>query len=842
MEWKKHTIQTVEEALAALHTTAQGLSEAEAKRRLLEYGKNSVQTTERFVGRMVSRRLTSYLTWVFVAAALVAFSFGNVIEALCILGFLLLNASLEIYQHFHSEKAARTLQHFLIPKTRVWREKELREVASPHVVPGEIIELRAGELLPADVRFLETEQVLVNETLLHRDRGQVEKDSHSLSATPLTPDLATNIGFAGTMLVRGRAKALVIATGMHTALGDIAYENSVSVKETPFEKNIRHFSRFLVKLLLGGLVGVFGLYFLVHGEQVAMSDMVVFTLVLAIAVIPEAFPTLTALALARGSVRLAKKKILVKRLSAIEDLGSIEVLCMDKTGVLTENQLTVAAVHSQTPEALLRYALLAAHHTPAALEYLRDPFDVALWQKINETAGTEGMSQRLRALEFDPATRLQTVLVADSQNAHQATVIVRGAPEAVLGRVKNVDAFTRKTLQEWIREAGLRGERVLGVATKTVAHHHAGWHAEQDLNFEGLIAFHDPIKPGIKHTVMTAAKLGVALKVFSGDSKEVVGAVGYAAGILTDRVQVITGAEFEALTLAEQVQALSTYRAFARFSPAQKAVAARLLQKTHALGVLSASFTDPDMLRSVTVAMVGSEEGGITREAADIVLLETELSAVIEGIQESRRIFANILKYLKVTLASNFGNFYSITLAVIFLPFLPLLPLQILLLNFLSDFPMLAIATDRVDREKLQRPKDQGIHALIVTAALFGTVSSFFDLAIFKIFSAESPETMRTAWFAFSVLTEAVLLYSLRSRRWFFRASRPSFWLLLFSVTAVALAVIIPFTVVGAFLGFVMPSAEIIYFILAFTALYFGVTEIAKRWYYQHFHIFQPKG
>lgn len=839
MEWKKYTIQSVEEALGSLRTTKEGLSQTEARRRVLEYGKNSLQTTEHFLWKVVQHRLSSWLSWIFIAAAAVTSIFGNFFEAGLILCFLLLNLLLEIYQAFHSEKASRIVEHFLLPKARVFREGTLQDLPAHFLVPGDILTLHAGDTFPADVRFIEAENTEVNETLINSDRTCVEKNTVSLSATPLTLSEARNIGFAGTVLVRGQVVAMVIATGASTALGDIAYERTQTEKETPFEKNIRNFSRFLVKLLICGLLLVFGVYFLIHGEQVAVSEMLIFTLALAVAVVPEAFPAITALALSRGAVSLAKKKLVVKRLSAIEDLGSIEILCTDKTGILTENTLTVTELYSKEPNQLLRYALLACRRMPSSLENLHDAFDMALWKKAGENICQKiAKIKRLQALEFDSGTRLQTVLVEDvSQNL----LIVRGAPEEIFRRAEHLDSFTRKTLQDWIREAGARGERVLAVATKVMPSASPGLHIEGSLIFQGLIAFLDPIKADTKTSVALAKKLGVAIKLFSGDSKETVGAVGYATGLAENSQTVVTGNEFEVLSLPEQIAALETHSLFARFSPGQKAIAVQLLQKTHTVGVIGGGIADSEMLQRAHVGMVAEEAGNITRETADILLLQKDLRVVIEGIQESRRVFANILKYLKITLASNFGNFYAITLAGIFLPYLPLLPLQILLLNFLTDIPMLAIATDRVDHEKLERPKDHSIHAIIVTATLFGIVSSFFDLTIFKLFSEYSASTLQTVWFIFSVLTEILLLYSLRSRRWFFQAELPSPLLLFLSLIVVAAAIIIPYTFVGLFFGFEKLAMGVWMIIFGFTASYFVITEILKRWYYLHNASFSDK-
>lgn len=842
MEWKKYTITTSEEAVSMLRSRTEGLESAEADRRLLEYGRNTVEEEDSFFWRIVNKRIRSLLSWVFLLAVIATFVSGNTLESLCILLFLFVNAGIEMYQQFHSDEAARVLRQYLISTVQVQRGGITQEVPASALVPGDILFLEKGDIVPADVRFLETKNLFVKELSVKGDREKIAKHGDQLSVSPLTLADAENMGFAGTSIVEGWAKALVVATGARTVFGDIASQNTHTEKETNFEKNITNLSNFLAKLLLFGLLVIFALYFLIHGEQASMSDMVVFTLVLAIAVVPEALPALTTLALARGSIALTKKGLVAKRLSAIEDLGSVELLCIDKTGILTKNKLTVTNLVSDEPQELLTMALLAVHDIPSgeAAENFKDPFDKALWQKAEKSVKQAVLQvTRLENKAFSPETRLQRVVV---QMGNQKKALLRGAPEEILRRVERLDSFSRRKILESIAEAGYRGERVLAVAGKTLTEGATGLHDEGGFTFQGLITFLDPIKPSIKEELLLAKNLGVKIKVFSGDSKEVVGAAAYAAGIITDRSAVLIGDRFEEFSLPEKIHALEQYSVFARFSPTQEKDAVSLLQKNHVVGMFGSNISDIPTLQKAQVALVSSEAGDMTKESSDILVLENDLKVLIRGIQESRKVFANILKYVKITLASNFGNFYAVTLAALFLPYLPLLPLQILFLNLLSDIPMFAIATDSVDQEKLERPKDQSLHFIIVTATLFGMISSFFDLTIFKIFSEYSPSVVQTVWFVFSVLTEVLLLYSLRSRRWFFRAEQPSWSVSLLSLLAVVIALAVPYTTVGLFLGFEKLVADIWIFMIVVALGYFAVTEIIKRWYYLHSAFFVTKG
>jgi Mg2+-importing ATPase len=350
----------------------------------------------------------------------------------------------------------------------------------------------------------------------------------------------------------------------------------------------------------------------------------------------------------------------------------------------------------------------------------------------------------------------------------------------------------------------------------------------------GLVTFLDPIKTTAKATITEAKNLGVAVKIFSGDSREVVGAVAYVAGLITDPKDVITGSEFEALPLTEQITAVETKYAFARFSPTQKFAALQLLQKSHTVGFLGEGINDAPALKLANVALVVQGASDIAREASDILLLDRDLGVIIDGIKEGRRVFANILKYLKITLASNFGNFYSVTFATLFLPFLPLLPMQILLLNLLSDMPMLAISTDQVDHEKLEQPNRHNMHSILVIATLFGVLSSMFDLAVFSLFAKDGESALQTAWFIFSLITEILLIFALRSRRWSFKSERPSSSLALLSVITLIIALALPYSVLGQWFGFLRVSMTTLGLLVALALLSFVVIELVKRWYYEH--------
>jgi Mg2+-importing ATPase len=833
MEWRQYTIEGIDEALMSFGVSRNGLSSEEALRRVKEWGPNALGESEHFFWRVLRRRLQSVLLWIFVVVGIITIFLENYFEAGFIFLFLGINFFVELYQEFHSEKAARLLQHYLVPRAQVIRDGKKQEILSTHIVPGDIVVLSLGDYIPADVRLLEVKGFGVNESLVTGESVTTPKITESLRVLPSEISAATNMAFTGTSVVTGSAIGVVIATGKNTALGDIAYLTAITEKETVFEKNVRDFSRFLVKMLLGSLGVIFLLYFITHGQSVSVTAFVVFALVLAVTVIPEALPAITTVALTRGALVLAKKQVVVKRLSAIEDLGSIELLCADKTGTLTENNLAVTNVWGEK-ETVLQYALLAAGEH-VSLKTARDSFNKALC-----AAATKSMQAHLEryvcieAVPFDPMTRMNSVLVKEQGTGKQIR-IVRGAPEEILRRVDHVDSYTRNQIQQWVTAAGLRGERVLAVASQDGSGSGKAKGAlGGGMQLVGLITFLDPIKTTAKATIAEARKLGVAVKIFSGDSREVVGAVAYVAGLITDPKDVITGSEFEALSLTEQITVVETKYAFARFSPTQKFEALQLLQKSHTVGFLGEGINDAPALKLANVALVVQGASDIAREASDILLLDRDLRVIIDGIKEGRRVFANILKYLKITLAANFGNFYSVTFAALFLPFLPLLPLQILLLNLLSDLPMLAISTDRVDHEKLEQPNKHNMHSILVVATLFGALSSLFDLTVFSLFAKDGAATLQTAWFIFSLITEVLLIFALRSRRWSFKSERPSSSLALLSGVTLIIAVVLPYSILGQWFGFLHVSMTTLGLLVSLALLSFVVIELVKRWYYEH--------
>lgn len=837
MDWKHYAAEEGDNVMAALESARTGLSSREARRRLRAHPDNQLKTGPSALLGTLKQRLSSSFFYLLLAAAALSFFLRDYLEGIFILLFILINLTLETYQEYHSAKALKLLRKYLVVHTHVYRDGKVVRVESARIVPGDVVLVEAGDRLPADVRFLHTNGLQTDESVLTGESVPSEKTAKLLHSPAVEMFEAHNIGFAGTVVTSGWGEGVVFATGKETAFGDIATLTEETDKETVFEKGIRQFSRFILKLVLFTLAIIYIANLFIHGGENNSIELLIFSLALAVSVVPEALPVILTVALSRGSLRLAQKKVVVKRLSAIEDLGSIEVLCCDKTGTLTENLLSIAATNTKNERETLKLAFASCLSTPEDRSKLHDAFDLALWQGLTEKEREEiHQGKRLDMIPFDPERRRNSVLFETRERGQE--VIVRGAPEEILKRCQDIEAYTRRELMMWVAEAGRRGERVIAVARKdfSVSKKYT-LYEEQNLSFSGLISFADRLKTTARETIDRARALNVAVKIITGDSPEVAGAVGYAVGLIATPEAVVTGKELESMDDTSRRAAILEGAVFARISPHQKFDIIKTLQEKHEVGFLGEGINDAPALKLANVAIVVESASDIAREAADVVLLQKSLGTVIDGIKEGRTIFANILKYLRVTLTSNFGNFYSVALASLFLPFLPLLPIQILLLNLLSDFPMIAIATDTVDAEELEKPKNYQVQSVVLMATLLGIVSSVFDFILFGALYRVSPETLQTAWFLLSLITEVILIFSLRTRLKFFQAKRASLTLTLLSFSVLILAFCIPFIpyLTGLF-HFVVPSPKLLLFIGVLAVGYFVATEAVKSFYYRHMH------
>lgn len=820
---------TAELALARLGTSKTGLSAAEAEERLRLHGKNELKEPGATWQQILFRQFKSSFVYLLFAAAGLAFLLGERIDGAVIIFFVALNAGLGFYQEYHSERAVRLLQKYLAVNTLVRRDGGEKTLASTELVPGDIIIVEAGDLISADALLLEAQDFTVNESALTGESLPVPKD-HAVPAVAATELYqARNVVFSGTAAATGIATAVVFGTARDTAIGGVAQLTSAVKRESAFEKGLSRFSSLIARITLGTLVLIVAANIFVKRGDVGVGELIVFAIALGVSVIPEGLPVVTAFSLSRGALHLAKRQVVVKRLSAIEDLGGIEVLCTDKTGTITENKMTVKETFPQS-DTVLRYAALCLSRPENGSES-ESTFDRAIADALSADMRAKMRSvKKIGEIPFDPERKRNSVLVeADGVTE----LVIKGAPESIQA-VCNMP-YTADS-EAWIKEQGLLGRRVLAVARKSgiTNPEYAQSDEEAGCEYVGFVSFADPVKPSTLQALEDAAGLGLAIKMLTGDSPEVAGAVAREAGLLGEKENVLTGSALDALSVEEQHEAIRTHKVFARVSPEQKHRIVQVLQETQSVAFLGDGINDAPALKTANVGLVVQGATDIAREAADIILLEPSLEVIVNGIREGRSVFVNTMKYIKATLSSNFGNFYAVAFGSLLINFLPMLPLQLLLLNLLSDSPMIAVAADRVDPSELRKPQVYHPKEIVLFAVTLGIVSTAFDFLYFGLFYKEAPTVLQTNWFIASIITELLFLFSVRTKRFFFKVAPPAPVIMLLTGLAAVITLALPYTLVGQqVFHFTPPAPSEMGLILAIAVIYLAMTEGAKLLYYK---------
>ena len=554
--------------------------------------------------------------------------------------------------------------------------------------------------------------------------------------------------------------------------------------------------------------------------QTNIIELLFFSIALTVGLTPEALPTVTTFALSRGALQLARHNVVVKRLSAIEDLGAITILCTDKTGTLTQNSLTVDSFYP-VDDMVKLYARLACKR-----EEPLDPFDKALKEATEELSEQAQTYKVIQEEPFDPLKRRNTVLV---QKDDEYLLITRGAFETVAQLCTEVSP----ELHQWIADQAALGTRVLALASKKVPNAAIEGN-ESQMTLTGVVSFHDPIKPTVVAAVKKAHMLGITIKMITGDSKEVACAVAQKIGLAQIPCTVLTGDALDALSPEEQQKAVETHSIFARISPEQKFQIITLLKPGNVVGFLGEGINDAPALKVAHVGLAVQYASDIAKDAADIILLDKSLRVIIEGIALGRGVFSNTIKYILASISSTFGNFYSIAIISMLVNFLPLSAVQILLINFLSDLPMISIATDTVDADELKRPHAYNLKEIAFFATILGIVSSFFDFILFSTFSSSTPAVIQTNWFITCVFTELALIFSVRTKKPFYQARRPSTTLIALSAAVALFTLYMPYSHWGQTIFLFQPvSGHDLLIIAGIVVTYFFTTDMVKLLYLQ---------
>lgn len=795
-----------------------GLSTAEASARLARYGKNA-DAEHRQVNpmRAIIRRLLEPLSLILLAAGVVSIATGDVIGGAIIVAILVFSVGLDTFQEGHAEQAAEMLRRSVALKAEVKRDGNFIQVPVETVVPGDLIRVRAGDIIPADAVVLNAAACAVNQAALTGEPYPVEKKPGAVAGTAAAE--ATNALFRGAVLQTGEAIALVMATGSATLFGAAATALDQEAVASPFQRDLHAYGLLTARLTLALVVVVLAIN-ISFGRPLLQS--LLFAVALAVGLTPELLPMITTVTLSRGAVRMARRKVIVKRLASIHDLGAMTIFCTDKTGTLTSAEIK-----------------LARSINPAGIDDPRasrlGAMDAALTASAADAANGWKSVQR-RAFDF--TRRLGSVLAAGPAGD---ILIVKGSPEAVLALcVSSRAGDAAVSMNDGDRAAALArvhalaeaGQRAVAVASRawTGATHELADVDEAGLVFEGLCAFEDPPKPTAEAAIARLAGAGIRLKILSGDDPVVVKRLAAMVGLNADRV--LSGNDVASLSddaLAIQVQSVDAY---GRLAPDQKSRLVKALQaRGDIVGYLGDGINDAPALKVADVGLSVAGATGVAQAAADMILLDSDLAVVADGVEEGRRTFANILKYVRMGASSNFGNMLSMAAASLFLPFLPMLPTQILLNNLLYDVSEVGIPFDSVRRDAVARPQVWDMRALVRFAAIMGPLSSLFDLITFAglilLFHAAAPE-FQTAWFLESMATQILVIFVIRTngRPW---RDLPRPWLAASSLGALIVAMILPFTAPGAWFGFVVPPWRVTLALGGLVIVYLACAELLKR-------------
>ena len=815
-------------------TTARGLGEAEARDRLETVGPNTLKV-RRQAGAwgLFLRQFKSPLVLILVFATFVAALARDYADAAVILAIVLGSAVITFIQEYSASRAVEALRARLAHLVMVLRDGTPRPVPADTIVPGDIVVLSAGNLIPADGRIVEAKDFFVSQAVLTGETFPVEKTPGEVAPGSEMAE-RTNSVFTGTTVSSGTAHILVAVTGPATAYGRIADRLSRRQPETEFERGIRRFGLMLSQVMVALILVVFGMNILSVKPPL---DSLLFAIALAVGISPELLPAIITINLSKGAREMARHGVIVRRLSSIENLGSMDVLCTDKTGTLTEGTVRLDGafdVEGGSSDDVLRYAVLNARFQTGLSNPLDEaltaarPFDPAAAIKLDE-------------IPYDFVRKRLSIVVREGGDG--PLMITKGALENVLavcsglrreGGVVPLGPDERAKVLEWFARRSEAGFRVLGVAVGPVpAKEVYSREDERGLTFVGFLSFFDPPKADALQAIETLAGRGIRLKIVTGDNRRVAEHVARMVGLEVERV--LTGPEMTSLREESLGHLVEHVTLFAEVDPYQKERIIRALQRRgHVVGFLGDGINDAPSLHDADVGISVEGAADVAREAADLVLLKPGLDVLRRGVEEGRVTFANSLKYIYTTTSANFGNMFSMAAASIFLPFLPLLAKQILLNNFLSDFPAIAIAGDNVDPEAVAAPRRWDIRSIRGFMIVFGLASSLFDALTFVtliVVLKASAEAFRTGWFIESLLTELLVALVVRTRRPFYR-SRPGRWLLISTAIVTALTFALPYLPVNALFGFVPLPGPVLGWLAGITGLYVLSVEALKKVYF----------
>jgi Mg2+-importing ATPase len=830
-----------ETLLEKFQTSSNGLHGHEAVKRLEEYGSN--EPAKKKKRTILFQLLTKFINPLVIVLLIIAgFSlvFGEKMSALLVIIMAFISVFLSFFQEHRAGKEAEKLSEMVRTTATVFRDGKPHEMDIKDIVPGDIVDLFAGDMIPADLRIISCKDLFINQASLTGESFPVEKTSEAVASSKRSPADLANIAFMGSSVVSGTGIGVVVKTGLSTQFGEISRELATITVASSFDKGIHQFTWLMIRIMVALVLIIFGINAFNKGNII---EALLFALSVAVGLTPEMLPMLVAINLSKGAIAMSRKDVIVKHLNAIQNFGAMDILCTDKTGTLTLDKIILEKhcdVVRKEDDDVLRLAYINSFYQTglknildrAILKY--EKLVVKQYKKIDE-------------VPFDFSRKLMSVVV-ENDNKHR--IIVKGAPEEVYkrcsqfeldGDVLEMDAgnLVLLELRNEYNDLSAEGFRVLAIAYKDFDQPKDKYtkEDEQGLILKGYIAFLDPPKPSAKKTIEMLKSLGIDFKVLTGDNELVTKKICAEVGL--DVKGFANGEQVEKANDKDLRELVKVTTVFARLSPLQKErVIHALHDNKHIVGYLGDGINDAPALKACDVGISVNNAVDIAKESADIILLKKNLLVLVDGVIEGRRTFGNILKYIKMGASSNFGNMFSMTGASLFLPFLPMLPIQILLNNLLYDISQIAIPSDEVDQEYLMKSRPWNVGYIKRFMLFIGPVSSLFDFVTFGvlwfIFHAQQP-LFNTGWFLESLCTQTLVIHIIRTGKIPFIESKPSQFLIFTSVYIVTIGLILPFLPFGKHFGFVEPPP--LYFLALFliVASYLCLVQFVKSWFIKRY-------
>lgn len=822
-----------EAVLKEFSTSLQGLSEKEAEKRIKEYGYNEPAKKKKIhIINQILLKFFNPLVLVLLVIVLVSLFFGEKISALFVFIMILISVILDFVQEYRSGKEVEKLNELIHTNAEVIRNNLEREIDIKHIVPGDIVILNAGDMVPADLRLISCKDLFVNQASLTGESFPVEKFFSPIKPKNTSATELKNIAFMGSSVVSGTGLGVVIKTGGSTTFGEISKSLTTAVAETSFDRGIRQFTLLMIRLIIILVVFIFLIiFFFKHG---LFKDALLFSLAVAVGLTPEMLPMMVTLNLSNGAIVMSKKKVIVKRLSSIQNFGAMDVLCTDKTGTITLNKIILEKhcdVNGKEDEDVLKYG------------YINSAYQTGLTNLLDRTILNHEklllkQFKKIDEIPFDFSRKLMSVVVAMN---HKHVLISKGAPEEIFerctryelkGKIHNIHKKILSSLKKEYDNLSEEGFRVLAVAYREIENKKTRYSKEDEKNLilKGYLAFLDPAKPSTKKVLNALEELGIEVKILTGDNELVTKKICNDVGL--DIKGIVTGIEIEKLTDEKLQELVEKTTIFARLTPLQKERVIKALHKNkHIVGYLGDGINDAPSLKTSDVGISVNNAVDIAKESADIILLEKSLMVLQDGVEEGRKVFGNIVKYVKMSASSNFGNMLSMTGATLFLPFLPMLPVQILLNNFLYDFSQISLPTDEVDKEYLAKPRPWNNDSIKMFILSIGPLSSIFDFITYGvmlfIFHA-TPELFHTGWFLESLCTQTLVIYIIRTNKLPFIESRPSKFLAITTLLILLFGFALPFSPLGRHFGFVMLPALYFAILFGIVITYLILVQVVK--------------